>query len=109
MNEKEVQQATKKLLGTLGFFVSDFSQPRRTMQTPGVPDLHCMHRTMPWTFWVECKAEGGGRLSQDQTLWHDTARLAGETVYVVESAGQLWHFIEEEYHLRRLGHHRSQK
>lgn len=42
MTETQVQRDIAVFLALLGYLVSDFSQPRATKQTPGIPDLHAM-------------------------------------------------------------------
>lgn len=92
-DEKAVQAAVVRLLRSLGYAVSDFSQSRATQQTPGVPDLHAMHpghgRTgAGHSIWVEVKT-AQGRLRPSQVAWHTAAREAGQTVLVARSAADL--------------------
>ena len=85
--EKAVQRACTNLLHALGFTVSDFSQPRASMQTPGVPDIHAMHPKYG-ALWIECKS-ATGRTSPAQGAWHAAARAAGQTVVIARSAADL--------------------
>lgn len=82
--EKEVQRAIKQLATDLGFFVTDFSQPRRTMQTRGIPDLYLTQASKQFRVWVECKAPGRKR-SMDQLLWHAAVQPAGAHVWTCDS------------------------
>jgi hypothetical protein len=86
--EKAVQGAVTKALKTLGFHVSDLSQPRASMQTPGLPDLYAMHAQWKVAFWVEVKAPGG-RLSRGQEAWHREAHASGVRVMTVDSVAAL--------------------
>lgn len=86
--EKRVQGDVKRALWTLGFHVSDLSQPRASMQTPGLPDLYVLHRRWKLACWIEVKAPGG-KLSGAQQVWHDEAAACGELVMVVRSVEEL--------------------
>ncbi|HEX9951232.1 MAG TPA: hypothetical protein VGB53_05645 [Rubricoccaceae bacterium] len=86
MTEKQVQRDIVVFLGLLGYLVSDFSQPRASMQTPGIPDLHAMGHGH--ALWIEVKT-AKGVVSPAQAAWHDAARAAGQTVVVARSAADL--------------------
>jgi hypothetical protein len=77
--EKRTQSSIKKALNQLGFFVSDFSQPRRTMQTAGIPDLFACHPGWRISLWVEVKGPKG-KLTPAQEFWHDAAQGSGQNV-----------------------------
>ncbi len=58
--EKVVQQAVKHIFALAGCTaIADFSQPRATMQTPGVPDLYVWFLDCEIAFWFEVKARNG--------------------------------------------------
>ena len=86
--EKAVQAAVTAALRAMGFAVSDLSQPRASMQTPGIPDLYAQHPGWGIRLWVEVKARRG-RTSAAQDRWHDAERRAGGTVVVARSAGDV--------------------
>lgn len=86
--EKAVQRAVTDALHRMGFRVSDLSQPRASMQTPGLPDLYAQHPHWGICLWVEVKA-ARGRLSPAQAAWHEAERAAGGTVVVARSAADL--------------------
>lgn len=86
--EKAVQRAVADALARMGFRVSDLSQPRASMQTPGLPDLYAHHPRWRICLWVEVKAPRG-RLSPTQAAWHEAERAAGGTVVVARSAADL--------------------
>lgn len=90
------------MLEAFGFWVSDMSQPRASMQTPGIPDLYCQHRKWPWRFWVECKYGKNGP-TPAQRAWHVREKIAGGTVHVVYSAAELHEAIHDEWEARRTG------
>lgn len=96
LREKRAQTAVVRNLRLLGMFVTTFSQPRRTMQTPGVPDLFACHGRWGISLWIEMKAPGG-RLSTAQAVWHREARAAGQNVITATSTADV---VAE---LKRLG------
>lgn len=80
----------------MGWHVSKFSQPRNTMQTPGIPDLYARHWRLKLRVWIEVKAPGNGpTLAQRQ--WHRDERECGGEVLIVRSVDEL---VED---LRALG------
>lgn len=85
--EKRVAEAVKRLYRTLGYTVVSFQQPRRTMQTPGIPDLKIYGKG--WTWWFEVKAEGG-KQSDHQRAFQIMAEASGERYFIggVEEAIQ---------------------
>jgi hypothetical protein len=86
--EKTVQNHVKQAARALGFCVSDLSQPRRTLQTIGLPDLYLAHPVWRRRFWVEVKRPGG-KVSAAQQAWHAVERDAGGTVLVVYGVADL--------------------
>lgn len=87
--EKQVQAHVKLALRSLGFVVSDLSQPRRTMQTIGLPDLYAQHVAWRLRVWIEVKRPQSGRLSAAQAAWHATEQAAGGHVLVVYGTADL--------------------
>ena len=63
LSEKEMERACDRLAKQLGADIVTFSQPRNTMQTPGIADRRYRHRGQ--AVWFEVKPEDG-KLSQDQ-------------------------------------------
>ena len=92
--EKAVQRDVKDVLALHGCIVSDLSQPRASMQTPGLPDLYVQDPKRKRHFWLEVKKEGG-RLSGFQKAWHESERAAGGEVYVVRSAADAHEVLME--------------
>lgn len=88
VSEKRVQREVVKVLQLHQYVVDDFSQPRASMQTPGIPDLRARNAARRIRFWVEVKRPGG-RLSPAQEAWHELERAAGGTVFVVGSAAEM--------------------
>ena len=88
MREKAVQRDVALALRAMGFAVSDLSQPRASMQTPGIPDLYAHHPAWGVRLWVEVKT-ARGRVSPAQDRWHEAERAAGGTVVVARSAGDV--------------------
>jgi hypothetical protein len=70
--EKSIQAEIKRDLRNLGCHVTDFSQPRATKQTPGIPDLLIMHEKWRIALWVEVKRPGQ-KLTAHQRDWHGVA------------------------------------
>ena len=78
MTEKQVQRDVVKLYRKVGCEVVIFSQPRKTMQTPGIPDLrvYLVRKGLAW--WHETKTpKGKQRLAQGD--FQDRAEQCGET------------------------------
>jgi hypothetical protein len=59
LSEKRVQAAVVRLYESLRCKVYVLSQPRATMQTPGLPDLWVFAPSVGRAWWHETKAEGG--------------------------------------------------
>lgn len=91
--EKAIQARVKACAELMGFAVSDFSQPRASMQTPGIPDLYVTHRGKKLRAWVEVKTPDGA-LSKEQRDWHLRTISAGGRVWVVRSASEFAAFAE---------------
>lgn len=92
--EKPVQQAVKDTLEAASFLVSDLSQPRASMQTPGLPDLYAVSKRFKLAIWVEVKAPGG-ELSRAQRRWHEDARAAGAIVVSVWGVDDMVRELQE--------------
>lgn len=88
LTEKQVQRNVTLALRAFGFAVTDYSQPRATKQTPGIPDLYGQHAAWRLRVWVEVKT-AKGKTSPAQERWHAQERAAGGTVLVVRSASDL--------------------
>ena len=76
--ETKEQRRVVKLYRACGCDVVTFNQPRRSMQTPGIPDLRVYSRKKRLAFWHEVKTADGG-LSDAQIVFAERARLCGET------------------------------
>lgn len=94
VTERDVQESIKLVLEMLGFMVSDLSQPRASMQTPGLPDLFATHPDWQLSLWCEVKRPGG-KASAAQREWHRTAKEAGNLVLVAESAADVVSYLRE--------------
>lgn len=57
--EKAEQRAIVRLYEAIGCHVYSFSQPRKTMQTPGIPDLYVIHPGAGQAWWHEVKRQVG--------------------------------------------------
>lgn len=75
------QLECRKLMRAFGFEVVSFSQPRKSKQTPGIPDTKYYHRERHLTLWHEDKAEWG-RQSPAQKKFQEMAEACGE-IYVL--------------------------
>lgn len=88
--EKAEQVECRKLFIAFGFKVYNLSQARATKQTPGLPDLWCVHKREPVAFWFETKRQVGGQLSpaqvdfQTECLRCDVKHFVGHRHNVVE-------------------------
>lgn len=85
--ERVVEAQCDDLVLQLGWQVVRFSQPRNTMQTPGIPDRKYYHMARRLTLWFECKREGG-RQSQAQRRFQLMAEACGER-YVLGGVAEL--------------------
>ncbi|MGH7510642.1 MAG: VRR-NUC domain-containing protein [Gemmatimonadales bacterium] len=74
--EKRCQEAVRRLFLAAGCQVCSLSQPRRTLQSAGLPDLwvFCPRRRMAW--WWEVKRPGG-RLRPEQQAFRDRCLETG--------------------------------
>ena len=90
--EKIVQRACTEWLHLAHWTVYDLSQPRATMQTPGLPDLLAL-KPLASRFGrgglvlVECKAGRNG-LTAAQTWFRDLCYAAGVHYVVAHSAAE---------------------
>lgn len=75
-SEKQVQRAVRQLYELHGCAVYDLSQPRATMQTPGLPDLWVVWGAMGAAWWHEVKRPGG-RATPAQLAFARLSRAAG--------------------------------
>ncbi len=91
--EKDVEQDIDAELVRLGFDVTRLSQPRRSMQTEGIPDRYARHVAKRMRLWIEVK-QPGGTVSADQKRWHKTERAAGGDVITVWSVQDLHEELE---------------
>jgi hypothetical protein len=87
--EKQVQARVKAVLAMHGFIVSDLSQPRASMHTPGLPDLYAQHPKRGIRMWVECKRPGGRGRTASQWVWHENELESGGFVFTVESGMEM--------------------
>ena len=78
MSEKEVQRAVVKFYRQMGCKVLVQSQPRMTMQTPGIPDLKvfCRRKRLAWHH--ETKTPEG-KHSPEQVEYQELAEWCRET------------------------------
>jgi hypothetical protein len=67
--EKDEQAFIFKLFRGFGVIVYNLSQSRATKQTPGLPDMYCMHPGVGRAWWFETKRAEGGRLSEVQKVF----------------------------------------
>lgn len=67
--EKECQRAVVKLFRTAGCVVCSLSQPRRTMQTEGLPDLWVFSPRSKTAWWWEVKRPGGKLRPEQREFW----------------------------------------
>lgn len=75
--ERTEQLEIVKLFRAFGFEVYWLSQARAAKQTPGLPDLWCMHRERTIAFWWETKRDKGGRFSEAQLRFREIAERCG--------------------------------
>lgn len=81
LSEKQVEHLGDKLMSAVGFEIVRFSQPRNTMQTPGIPDRRYYHPTRKLVLWWEAK-RAKGKQSMAQQDFQAMVENCGEE-YVV--------------------------
>lgn len=80
--EKDEQAFIFKLFRGFGVIVYNLSQPRATKQTPGLPDMYCMHPGIRRAWWFETKRAEGGRLSEVQKVFIGHADSCNVDIWV---------------------------
>jgi len=75
--EKSVQREVVTFFEGLGCRVYRLSQPRRTMQTPGLPDLWAFCPRKRLGFWWETKRVDGGTRRPEQERFAELCTLSG--------------------------------
>lgn len=104
--EKDVEAACDRLMVGLGYTPIRFSQPRNTMQTPGIPDrrYYKADRMFPpaahHSFWFECKRPGG-KQSPAQLAFQQLVVSCGEQ-YVLGGLDELARYLIAHAPLGRL-------
>ena len=91
--EKQVEAECDRMMALLHWTAIRFSQARATRQTRGIPDRK--YYKGGWTFWFECKAEGG-KQGPDQRAFQEMCQQAGE-FYVVGGVRELAFFLLDVY------------
>ncbi len=77
--EDVIQEAGRKALELLGFTVYSISQPRATMQTPGIADTYVAgHGRTTWAEWKR----PGKKQSPDQLLFEEVVTANGAEYHV---------------------------
>jgi hypothetical protein len=84
----EQSEIVKRFKGIGGFAVYNLSQSRASKQTPGLPDLWCMHTRYAFAFWWESKRQVGGEFSDAQ-------------LHLRQALGRLRHRVRVRRSLRR--------
>jgi len=64
--EKVIQRQVKGVYKAFGCIIYDFSQPRASMQTPGIPDLLILHLDSRTHWYMEVKRGKGAAYKQSQ-------------------------------------------
>jgi hypothetical protein len=94
MKEKQVEGYIIEAIYALGGAVDKFSQPRNTMQTPGIPDLRAVFPDARMAVWLEVKA-GKNTPSPHQQAWLTRECLIGSPATVVYSISDLlWALVQ---------------
>lgn len=94
ITEQQVQTEIKRALEFLGCHVTDTSQPRASMVTPGIPDLLVMNPDWGVSLWVEVKRPEGST-TDHQEQWHDIAEASGQRVIVARSVDEVVEALED--------------
>lgn len=92
--EKKVERACRLSVLSLGGEVDSFSQPRNTMQTPGIPDFRAVFPKLKERIWVEVKA-GKNKPTLQQRAWLERElEMGGKAVVVYSDGDLLWALVE---------------
>jgi len=88
MSEKQVEKHIIDAIKQLGGEVDKFSQPRNTMQTPGIPDLRAVFPDFRTAVWLEVKV-GKNKPSPHQVAWLTRECIMGSPATVVYCVSDL--------------------
>lgn len=75
--EKDEERLGDQFMAALCYEAVRFSQPRNTMQSPGIPDRKYYNVARGWTLWWEAKA-ANGKQSAAQRRFQSMAEACGE-------------------------------
>ena len=76
-SEKQEERIGDRFMALLGYVEIRFSQPRNTMQSPGIPDRRYMHPETGHAVWWEAKREGG-KQTPAQKRFQQLCEICGE-------------------------------
>jgi hypothetical protein len=94
MKEKQVEHHIVQAIRQLGGEVDSFSQPRNTMQTPGIPDLRAVFPAARTAVWLEVK-QGKNKPTPHQIAWLTRECLMGSPATVVYGVNDLvWALVQ---------------
>lgn len=96
MTERQTQNASKRLLEALGFWVADTSQGYRpggrrhgtTRVTKGLPDLYAIHERLGYMVWIEVKGPTT-KVTPEQYAWQERVQRAGGHSWIIRSTQEL--------------------
>lgn len=91
--EREVKATCVALLRRLGFKCYSFSDRRRSVLTPGTPDVFFRHAGKQIHGWIEVKRPGAMQRPQQIEFERD-AKACGETYLLVDSVEVLWDYLK---------------
>ena len=100
-NEKTVETAGDRFMASLGFKAIHFSQPRNTMQTPGIPDRRYYNPMRNCALWWEAKTEVG-KASAHQVAFRLLVEGCGE-IYLIGTDEVLHKFAIDRGWVERIG------
>lgn len=100
VSEKTEELWADKAARMMGWTVIRFSQPRKTMQTRGIPDRLYLHVGRSLAVWAEIKSEKG-KVSESQKALHDLLSHCGQHV-VCGTANTVGEFLADCLTAERL-------
>lgn len=77
LSEKQIEHLGDKIMKAVGFTAIRFSQPRNTMQSPGIPDRRYYLPTRKLGVWWEAKS-AEGKQSKHQRDFQAMCEACGE-------------------------------
>jgi hypothetical protein len=90
-SEKAIYEECCELLRVYNFAVYRLAQPRRSMQSLGIPDLYAMHGNRG-AIWMECKTDVGKQTAYQKSFQNRC--ISAGVPYVVGAVPELAYWLK---------------